>query len=107
MSDRWMYKAEICDGHECIANCDECLWKEKVLEAEEEIWSMTRLKPCPFCGGKEEEGYIQVRELYTGIFPNSRYVLCKKCGALVIDTNESHCLLDLYSAWNSRNGDSE
>lgn len=36
MSDRWLYREDVCDGHECIADCDSCRWKDKVLEVEGE-----------------------------------------------------------------------
>lgn len=33
--DRWLYTPEICDGHECIADCDRCGYREEIFEAED------------------------------------------------------------------------
>lgn len=36
MSDRWLYKPEICDGRPCVGDCDKCDAREDVLEEEED-----------------------------------------------------------------------
>lgn len=105
MSNRWMYKAEICDGHECIADCDVCSWKEAVLESEVDIWEMTRLKPCPFCGAEEE--WLNYQNYYVLNISPFQAIYCRKCGGAIIDTNINHCPNDINKAWNRRAGDSD
>ena len=31
----WLYNPNVCDGHECIKDCDHCSYSDKVIELEE------------------------------------------------------------------------
>lgn len=44
MSDRYLYRKDVCDGHECIADCDMCMWQDKILEAERMERKKTEVK---------------------------------------------------------------
>lgn len=63
------------------------------------------LKPCPFCGNEEDFDYGFA---YSTKFTKAYlYVGCPKCGAMMVDTNEDHCLKDVKIAWNKRAGEQE
>lgn len=52
---------------------------------------MTKLKPCPFCGG---EAYITNFDVFGGV----RYVVCKGCGGRIQMPSEAEAI----TAWNNR-----
>ena len=61
---------------------------------------MSELKPCPFCGNKED---LDFRFVYATKFTKPfLFVACNKCGAMMVDTNLEHCLNDVKRAWNRR-----
>ena len=35
----WLYNEKICEGHECIKDCDKCAYADKVIELEDEEYS--------------------------------------------------------------------
>lgn len=41
--DRWLWNEEVCSGHECICDCDNCSWADKVIEAEDDDEDEERL----------------------------------------------------------------
>lgn len=41
---------------------------------------MTKLKPCPFCGGEAEVGQVEHSAGMDGYFTNW-FIRCQKCGA--------------------------
>ena len=59
------------------------------------------LRPCPFCNASGDD--IEARIAYPTEFTKPiLYVICRKCGGAVIDTNNEHSLLDVKMAWNRR-----
>lgn len=32
----WLYNEKICEGHECIKDCDKCSYADKIFELEDE-----------------------------------------------------------------------
>ena len=68
------------------------------------VTGMTELKPCPFCGANEDE--LDFRYSYATKFTKPfAFVGCLRCGAMMVDTNEDHCLNDVKKAWNRRDGE--
>lgn len=37
----WLYNEKICEGHECIKDCDHCSYADKVFEGEEKHYTKT------------------------------------------------------------------
>lgn len=35
----WLYNEKICEGHECIKDCDKCAYADRVVELEDEEYS--------------------------------------------------------------------
>ena len=35
----WLYNEKICEGHECIKDCDHCSYADRVIELEDEEYS--------------------------------------------------------------------
>lgn len=65
---------------------------------------MTELKPCPFCGANGDD--LDFRFSYATKFTKAfQFVGCRRCGAMMVDTNENHCLNDVKKAWNRRKCD--
>lgn len=66
---------------------------------------MEELKPCPFCGAKEDD--ICFNDYYLPYSPSVRVpvislVYCTKCGGAIIDQDKSHCYNDRVEMWNRR-----
>lgn len=62
---------------------------------------MVELKPCPFCGSDENAldfGFVCA----TKFAKPYMYVVCRKCGGMMVDTNTNHCPNDVKKAWNRR-----
>lgn len=60
---------------------------------------MSKLKPCPFCGGKG----IPKMFYPTPFGKTLLTVMCENCGGMMVDTDLEHCLNDAIKAWNKRN----
>ena len=60
---------------------------------------MKELKPCPFCGEKENIDY----GLMTGTMRGLDYVQCQKCGAQITAVHRSKNIkIEAIEAWNRR-----
>lgn len=68
---------------------------------------MSALKPCPFCGAKQD--WLVMRSVNLPVWTNDRgifaynIITCRLCGGSMIDADIDHCMNDLYKAWNTRN----
>lgn len=66
------------------------------------------LKPCPFCGAKDDS--IRTYDYYlpyakdVGI-PVISLIYCANCGGAIIDQNKNHCYNDRIAKWNRRKTD--
>ena len=64
---------------------------------------MTELKPCPFCGEKEDIDY----GICTGTLKGFDYVQCRNCSAEINAIHKDGQYISAIQAWNRRadNGD--
>jgi len=59
---------------------------------------MTELKPCPFCGEKDDIDF----GLYTGTLRGYEYIQCQNCGAEIRCKIEGGHLIAAEKLWNRR-----
>jgi Lar family restriction alleviation protein len=59
---------------------------------------MTDLKPCPFCGGKAEDGYYDAYSADSSF----DYIGCTDCKAMIEYDDRGHARAEAIVAWNTR-----
>ncbi len=59
---------------------------------------MTELKPCPFCGEKEDIDY----GIFTGTLKGFDYVECQNCGARIYEIHKDGQCIAAKELWNRR-----
>lgn len=63
--DMWLYRPDVCDDHECICNCDECMYADKIFELEEQeedIVEVVRCKDCKHWNKETELTYCNKKD---------------------------------------------
>ena len=59
---------------------------------------MTELKPCPFCGEKEDIDY----GIVTGPLKGFDYIQCQNCGAEIREIHKDGQCIAAIELWNRR-----
>ena len=59
---------------------------------------MTELKPCPFCGEKEDIDY----GIFNGTLKGFDYIQCQNCGAEINAIYKNEQYISATRAWNRR-----
>lgn len=59
---------------------------------------MTELKPCPFCGEKEDIDY----GIFTATLKGFDYVECQNCGARIYEIHKDGQCIAAKELWNRR-----